>query len=65
MFADIMTPVVAMGVDVKLVEGVGPVIESFDPRQLHVPGSICNLYVTITGNCWYGNLLWMAALWSA
>jgi uroporphyrinogen decarboxylase len=27
MFADIMTPVVAMGVDVKLVEGVGPVIE--------------------------------------
>ncbi len=28
MFADIMTPVVAMGVDVKLVEGVGPVIDS-------------------------------------
>jgi len=27
MFADIMTPVLAMGVDVKLVEGVGPVIE--------------------------------------
>src|SRR5205823_3765321 len=27
MFADIMTPVVSMGVDVKLVEGVGPVIE--------------------------------------
>src|SRR5947209_17002429 len=27
MFADIMTPVVTMGVDVKLVEGVGPVIE--------------------------------------
>ena len=27
MFADIMTPVVAMGVDVDLVEGVGPVIE--------------------------------------
>jgi uroporphyrinogen decarboxylase len=26
MFADIMTPVVAMGVDVELVEGVGPVI---------------------------------------
>jgi uroporphyrinogen decarboxylase len=26
MFADIMTPVVAMGVDVQLVEGVGPVI---------------------------------------
>src|SRR4051812_28762223 len=27
MFADIMTPVLAMGVDVKLVEGVGPVLE--------------------------------------
>jgi uroporphyrinogen decarboxylase len=27
MFADIMTPVLAMGVDVKLVEGVGPVVE--------------------------------------
>src|SRR5581483_8232754 len=26
MFADIMTPVLAMGVDVELVEGVGPVI---------------------------------------
>src|ERR1700748_319882 len=28
MFADIMTPVLAMGVDVDLVEGVGPVIGS-------------------------------------
>ncbi len=27
LFADIMTPVVAMGVDVQLVDGVGPVIE--------------------------------------
>jgi uroporphyrinogen decarboxylase len=36
-FADIMTPVVAMGVDVRLVEGVGPVVESFAPEQLHVP----------------------------
>jgi uroporphyrinogen decarboxylase len=27
LFADIMTPVLGMGVDVKLVEGVGPVIE--------------------------------------
>src|SRR5437660_8430786 len=26
MFADIMTPVLAMGVDVQLVEGVGPVV---------------------------------------
>src|SRR5262249_60397516 len=26
MFADIMTPVAAMGVDVELVEGVGPVV---------------------------------------
>jgi uroporphyrinogen decarboxylase len=28
MFADIMTPVVAMGLDVELVEGVGPVLEA-------------------------------------
>ena len=28
MFADIMTPVVAMGLEVELVEGVGPVIET-------------------------------------
>jgi uroporphyrinogen decarboxylase len=28
MFADIMTPVLAMGVDVELVEGVGPVLET-------------------------------------
>jgi uroporphyrinogen decarboxylase len=40
MFADIMTPVVAMGVDVKLVEGVGPVVESFDARRLHVPDEV-------------------------
>ena len=26
MFADIMTPVVPMGIDVQLVEGVGPVV---------------------------------------
>ena len=42
MFADIMTPVLAMGVDVELVEGVGPVVR--DPvrslaavRRLRVP----------------------------
>jgi uroporphyrinogen decarboxylase len=28
MFADIMTPVLALGVDVELVEGVGPVLET-------------------------------------
>jgi uroporphyrinogen decarboxylase len=28
MFADIMTPVIAMGLDVELVEGVGPVLET-------------------------------------
>jgi uroporphyrinogen decarboxylase len=39
-FADIMTPVVAMGVDVKLVEGVGPVVDSFSVDQLHVPDEI-------------------------
>src|SRR3954451_6674869 len=27
MFADIMSPVVGMGVDLELVEGVGPVVE--------------------------------------
>ena len=31
MFADIMTPVVAMGVDVELVEGVGPVVARAGP----------------------------------
>jgi len=40
MFADIMTPVAAMGVDVKLVEAVGPVVESFDAQQLHIPDEI-------------------------
>jgi uroporphyrinogen decarboxylase len=40
MFADIMTPVVAMGVDVQLVEGVGPVVNSFDARRLHIPDEI-------------------------
>jgi uroporphyrinogen decarboxylase len=39
-FADIMTPVVAMGVDVKLVEGVGPVVDSFDPGQLRMPDEL-------------------------
>jgi uroporphyrinogen decarboxylase len=39
-FADIMTPVVAMGVDVQLVEGVGPVVDSFAPEQLHVPDEV-------------------------
>src|SRR6266446_106241 len=28
LFADIMSPVLGMGLDVKLVEGVGPVIDS-------------------------------------
>jgi uroporphyrinogen decarboxylase len=39
-FADIMTPVVSMGVDVRVVEGVGPVVDSFDQRLLHVPDDI-------------------------
>src|SRR5579871_3835995 len=42
MFADIMTPVVAMGVPVELVEGVGPVIDppirtAADVERLRVP----------------------------
>jgi uroporphyrinogen decarboxylase len=42
MFADIMLPVIGMGVDVELVENVGPVIAdpvrtSADVERLHVP----------------------------
>ena len=42
MFADIMLPVLGMGVDVDLVEGVGPVVErpietAADVGRLHVP----------------------------
>src|SRR6202140_3449561 len=42
MFADIMTPVVAMGVELELVEGVGPVIAepirtAADVGRLRVP----------------------------
>ncbi|HEX5450028.1 MAG TPA: uroporphyrinogen decarboxylase [Gaiellaceae bacterium] len=42
MFADIMTPVVAMGIEVDLVEGVGPVIAEpirtiGDVARLHAP----------------------------
>jgi uroporphyrinogen decarboxylase len=42
MFADIMTPVLGMGLDVQLVEGVGPVVESpvrtaADVARLRVP----------------------------
>ena len=42
MFADIMTPVLGMGVDVELVEGVGPVVEHpvrtlADVEALRVP----------------------------
>jgi uroporphyrinogen decarboxylase len=42
MFADIMTPVLAMGIDVQLVEGVGPVIDPpvTDASQLHVPDEV-------------------------
>jgi uroporphyrinogen decarboxylase len=42
MFADIMLPVLGMGVDVELVEGIGPVVEQpieslEDVRRLRVP----------------------------
>src|SRR5919204_285633 len=40
LFADIMTPVAAMGVDVKLVEGVGPVVDAFDADRLHIPDEV-------------------------
>jgi uroporphyrinogen decarboxylase len=42
MFADIMTPVVGMGIDVELVEGVGPVVgqpirSAADVERLRIP----------------------------
>ena len=42
MFADIMTPVLGMGIDVRLVEGIGPVIDEpvrtlADVQRLRVP----------------------------
>ena len=42
MFADIMTPVIGMGIDVELVEGVGPVVERpirsrRDVERLRIP----------------------------
>jgi len=42
LFADIMTPVLGMGIDVQLVEGVGPVVERpirtlADVERLYVP----------------------------
>jgi uroporphyrinogen decarboxylase len=42
MFADIMTPVIGMGLDVELVEGVGPVVDrpirsAADVERLRVP----------------------------
>jgi uroporphyrinogen decarboxylase len=42
MFADIMLPVIGMGIDVELVDGVGPVVASpiagvEDVERLHVP----------------------------
>jgi uroporphyrinogen decarboxylase len=42
LFADIMTPVLGMGIDVELVEGVGPVVDrpvrtAADVRRLRVP----------------------------
>src|SRR3954463_760571 len=42
MFADIMTPVLGMGMDVKLVEGVGPVIAPpvTDAGALRIPDEI-------------------------
>jgi uroporphyrinogen decarboxylase len=45
LFADIMTPVLAMGLDVRLVEGVGPVIDQpvrtlADVERLRVPDPV-------------------------
>jgi len=45
LFADIMTPVLGMGIDVELVEGVGPVVErpirsAADVARLRVPDPV-------------------------
>src|SRR6266571_1554926 len=42
MFADIMTPVISMGVDVELVESIGPVVDPpvTDASALHVPDEL-------------------------
>src|SRR6266540_495321 len=42
MFADIMTPVLALGVDVELVEGVGPVVDPpvTDATHLRIPDTV-------------------------
>jgi uroporphyrinogen decarboxylase len=41
-FADIMTPVLALGVDVELVEGVGPVVDPplTDASELRIPEEV-------------------------
>ncbi len=42
MFADIMTPVLALGVDVELVEGIGPVVDPpvTDATRLRIPDTV-------------------------
>src|SRR5947199_8602854 len=45
MFADIMTPVLSMGLDVELVEGVGPVVE----RPVRTPEDVERLRVPDAG----------------
>jgi uroporphyrinogen decarboxylase len=54
MFADIMTPVLALGVGVDLVEGVGPVIDApirtaADVARLRVPESPADAYAPLLG----------------
>jgi uroporphyrinogen decarboxylase len=54
MFADIMTPVLALGVDVELVEGVGPVIDApirtaADVARLRLPESPDDAYASLLG----------------
>src|SRR5215210_3262877 len=41
-FADIMTPVLALGVDVELVEGIGPVIDPpvTEASRLSIPDEV-------------------------
>jgi uroporphyrinogen decarboxylase len=54
MFADIMTPVLALGVGVELVEGIGPVIDApirttADVARLRMPESADDAYAPLLG----------------
>ena len=58
MFADIMLPVLGMGIDVELVENVGPVVEhpvrteaDVEPSASPIPRSRCRSSSRPCGSC--------------